>query len=37
MIVYVCVQVFRAKERLEEELSIQTQQGNQQNTETWTI
>lgn len=32
--VFVCVQVVRAKERLDEELSIQTQQEKPQNTET---
>lgn len=31
---YPLVQVVRAKERLEEELSIQTSEGKQQNTET---
>lgn len=32
-----CVQVVRAKERLEEELSIQTPEDKQQKTETWRL
>lgn len=40
IIIIVCLQVVRAKERLDEELSIQTQQQSkqsQQNTETWSM